>query len=667
MKNRMRKLWGFAVFIFFAASLTAQNNKVLLTVEDENITVDEFLRVYNKNNNAENSIDPKSVSEYLDLYINFKLKVKEAEALGMDTAESFVKELGGYRKQLAQPYLTDQQMTDELIKEAYDRMKYDVRASHILVRVGLEALPKDTLKARSRLNSILKAIKNPEKEFGKAAAEMSEDPSAKQNFGDLGYFTAFQMVYPFETAAYNTKPGTMSKPIRTRFGYHVLYVHDKRPARGEIKVAHILIKVDEVMDDATQSNAEQKINELYTRIQNGDEFDALARQFSDDKSSSAKGGELPMFGTGRMVPEFEDASFALLNDGDISKPIKTQYGWHIIKRLEKNEIPTLEEAERDIKRKISRDGRSQKSQASFIKKLKEEYNFKFDEKAFNEMVSCMDDEFFEGQWTPEENCAGKDKFLFSIEDSKYSNRKEDYTQQDLANFMQRNRRYERNKENLGQKDAILKIIFDKLVSNSVMQFEESNLEVKYADFKDIMREYRDGILLFELMDDMVWTKAIKDTTGLDKFYESNKQNFMWDTRVDAKIFVCKDELVAKKAKKMAKKQLKKGLTNDEVKEKINADSQLNLEIKEDKYLKGDNEIIDQAEWQAGISENLNIDKQIIFVNILQVLPPQPKKIEEARGIITAEYQNYLEKEWIKELRNKYSYKVNDEVLKSINN
>ena len=206
-----------------------------------------------------------------------------------------------------------------------------------------------------------------------------------------------------------------------------------------------------------------------------------------------------------------------------------------------------------------------------------------------------------------------------------------------------------------------------MVSNSVMEFEESNLEVKYADFKDIMREYRDGILLFELMDDMVWTKAIKDTTGLENFYESNKQNFMWDTRADAKIFVCKDELVAKKAKKMAKKQVKKGLTNDEVKEKINADSQLNLEIKEDKYLKGDNEIIDQVEWQAGISENLNIDNQIIFVNILQVLPPQPKKIEEARGIITAEYQNYLEKEWIKELRNKYSYKVNEEVLKSINN
>ena len=663
----MRILLGVIAISLFAVNLNAQNNKVLLTVEDEQITVDEFLKVYNKNNNVDNSIDPKSVAEYLDLYVNFKLKVKEAERLGMDTVTAFVKELGGYRKQLAKPYLTDQEMTDDLIKEAYDRMKYDVRASHVLVRVGLEALPKDTLKARARLNSILKSIKNPEKDFGKAAADLSEDPSAKQNFGDLGYFTAFQMVYPFETAAYTTKPGTISKPIRTRFGYHVLYVHDKRPARGEITVSHILIKLDEDMDDASQANAEQKINELYERIQKGDDFEALARQFSDDKSSAAKGGELPKFGTGRMVPEFEDASFALLKDGEVSKPVKTQYGWHIIKRLEKTDIPSFEDSERELKRKISRDGRSQKSQTSFIKKLKEEYNYTYDEKAFNEMIECMDGDFFEGQWTPETNCSGKNKFLFSIEDTKFSKRKETFTQQDLAKYMLRNRRYERNKENLGQKDAILKIIYDKLVSEVIMNFEEANLEAKYPDFKDIMREYRDGILLFELMDDMVWTKAIKDTSGLESFYKENKQKFMWDTRADAKIYVCKDEVVAKKTRKLAKKQVKKGWTNEEVKSKINADSQLNLEIREGKYLKGDDSIIDQLNWQAGLSENLKIDNQVIFANIIQVLPPQPKKIDEARGIITAEYQNYLEKEWIKELRKRYSYKVNEDVLKAIDN
>lgn len=645
----------------------AQNNQVLLNIEDEKITVDEFLRVYNKNNNAQNSIDPKSVSEYLELYINFKLKVKEAEAMGMDTAENFVKELNGNRIQLAKPYLTDQEKTDELLQEAYNRMKYDVRASHILIRVGLDALPSDTLKARARLNTVLKTIKNPEKDFGKVAAEMSEDPSAKQNFGDLGYFTAFQMVYPFETAAYSTKVGTISKPVRTRFGYHILYVHDKRPARGEIKTAHILVKTEENKEDLNQQNAQKKINEIYEKLKNGEDFASLARQFSDDKSSAVKGGELPIFGTGRMVPEFEEAAFALANNGDFSEPIKTQYGWHIIQRIEKIDIPSFEEVEKELKKKITRDGRSQQTQDSFVEKLKSEYNFKYNEKALKEMVQCMDDEFFEGTWNPQDNCKGKEKELFSVEDSKYSNRKETYTQADLAAFMQRNRRYERTKENLGQKEAILKIIFNKMVASKVMAMEEGNLEAKYPDFRDIIKEYRDGILLFELMDKMVWSKALKDTTGLMNFYEANKQNYMWPERVEAKIFYCNNEKLAKKARKMAKKQVKKGWTDDEIKNKLNADSQLNLEIRGGKYVKGENEIIDSVLWSKGLSENKNIDNQIVFVNIIDVMPPQPKLLDEARGIITADYQSYLEKEWIKELRNKYKFSINQQALKSINN
>ena len=231
--------------------------------------------------------------------------------------------------------------------------------------------------------------------------------------------------------------------------------------------------------------------------------------------------------------------------------------------------------------------------------------------------------------------------------------------------MQSNRRYERTEENLGQKETILGLILDRMVEAKVMQLEDDNLEEKYPEFKDIMKEYRDGILLFELMDEKVWTKAIKDTAGLEAFYEANKTKFMWDKRLDAKIYVCKDEAVAKKARKLAKKQAKKGWSNDRILEKINADSQLALDIREGKYLKGDDPIIDKIEWKQGLSENMNIDNQTIFVSVLQVLPPQPKAISEARGIITAAYQTKLEEDWIKELRNKYNFKVDENVLKSI--
>ena len=372
-----------------------------------------------------------------------------------------------------------------------------------------------------------------------------------------------------------------------------------------------------------------------------------------------------MFGTGRMVPEFEDAAFALKSDGEVSAPIKTQYGWHIIKRLEYEPIPPFEEVEKEIKRKISRDGRSQKTKTAFLDKLKNTYQYKVDEKALKEMVSCMTDDFFEGQWSAEKECAGKEKFLFSLVDVEQDNKKYEYTQADLAQFMQSNRRYERTEENLGQKEIILGLILDRMVEAKVMQLEDDNLEEKYPEFKDIMKEYRDGILLFELMDEKVWTKAIKDTSGLEAFYEANKTKFMWDKRLDAKIYVCKDEAVAKKARKLAKKQAKKGWSNDRILEKINADSQLALDIREGKYLKGDDPIIDKIEWKQGLSENMNIDNQTIFVSVLQVLPPQPKAISEARGIITAAYQTKLEEDWIKELRNKYNFKVDENVLKSI--
>ncbi len=317
----------FAGLLLAASTVQTQaqtKDSVLLNVAGNNITKAEFERVYYKNNNKENSNDEKSVREYLDLYINYKLKVKEAEALKMDTAQAFIDELAGYRKQLAQPYLTDKDVNDNLIKEAYDRLQKDVKASHILLKLNPDALPKDTLAAYNRIMKIReKLLKGAD--FAKMARDSSEDPSAKENSGDLGYFTGMQMVYPFETAAYTTKVGQISMPVRTRFGYHLIKVDDIRPAVGEIHAAHIMIRCTSTDADSIQKEAKRKIDEINGKLKAGAKFEDMVTQYSDDKGSVSNGGILPWFGTGKMVPEFEKAAFALKKEG-----------CHLLKRKKQN-------------------------------------------------------------------------------------------------------------------------------------------------------------------------------------------------------------------------------------------------------------------------------------------------------------------------------------------
>ena len=324
-------------FLIGSVSLFAQKkDAVLLTVDGQDVTLSEFEAVYKKNNRDE-VVDQEDLAEYLELYINFRLKVREAESLGLDTVKKFIEELKGYQKQLAKPYLTDKGVTKKLIDEAYERSQTDIRASHILLKIGPEALPKDTLEVYNKIMALRKkALKG---DFAAIAKQSSEDPSAKDNGGDLGWFSVLRMVYPFETAAFNTKPGDISMPVRTRFGYHILNVVNRRDAQGEMRAAHIMIKTgkDAIAEDV--KNAEAKANEVKDLLDKGQSFEDIAKKYSEDKGSSNKGGELPKFGTGRMVPAFEEAAYTLKEDGDISAPVLTDYGWHIIKRLERFGVP----------------------------------------------------------------------------------------------------------------------------------------------------------------------------------------------------------------------------------------------------------------------------------------------------------------------------------------
>ncbi|MFN5710396.1 MAG: peptidylprolyl isomerase [Bacteroidota bacterium] len=656
---KLRKLYVLTFAItccHMVAQAQTSADQVLMTVAGKNITKSEFEAIYHKNNNKSASADSKSLQDYLELFINFKLKVREAEELGLDTVAAFKNELEGYRKQLAAPYLTDNEVNDMLLKEAYDRMKKDVRASHILIKCDAAALPKDTLiaynKAIAARNRILKG-----EDFSKVARELSEDPSAKDNGGDLGYFTSMQMVYTFETAAFSAETNKVSMPVRTRFGYHIILKTDERPNQGQITVAHIMVKTpqkDAAVKDTSKTDPKAKIDEMYAKIKAGADFAEMAKQFSDDKGSAKKGGELPMFGTGRMVIEFEKAAFALKNDGDMSMPIQTQYGWHIIKRLSKKELGSFDELKPELKAKIGKDSRSQNGKESMIAKIKKQYNFKENLKLRDEFVKVMDTTFFDAKWKHEAAAKLNKDALFSIGEKTYS-------QKDFAMYLE-NHQSKRAKTDF---TLLVKDMYKEFVNESCLGYEESKLASKYPEFKALLQEYRDGILLFDLTDKNVWSKAVKDTTGLKVFYEENKSKYMWDTRAEATVYKCATEKVAADVRKMLKDKAKKKYTNDDILKAINKDSQLNLNIETGKYSKGENDIVDKFEWKKGLSANSTVDKQVVFVDFENIIAPTNKSIAEAKGLITADYQNYLEKQWIASLRNKYQFSVDKAVLSTV--
>ncbi len=656
MNTKFAKFALALLLTVFVVKAQAQINdeSVLLTIGGEKVTRGEFLRIFIKNNpTGASGIDKKAVTDYLDLFVNFKLKVKEAKDMGLDTAKAFNAELRGYRKQLAVPYLTDKDVNESLLTEAYDRSKYDVKASHILIRVDENALPKDTAAAYKKILSIRDKILKGE-DFAKMADMYSEDPSAKENKGDLGYFTVFNMVYPFESAAYTTPSGQVSMPIRTRFGYHLVKVVDKRQAQGTVRTAHIMVKIPKDAKQADIDAAKVKIDEVYNKLKAGESFEDLATKYSDDKASAKKVGELHWIGTGRMVPEFETASFGLGKAGDYSAPVLTQYGWHIIKLLEKKGVPPFDEVKNDYKSKIAKDSRSEKGKEVLIARIKTQATFKEDPKALAEFYKVVDSTLYDGNWVTSKALA-LNKFMFSLGTTVY-------TQQDFAKYIGTHQ-VKRGKE--VALAGVVNSLYAKFVEESALTYEDSQLENKYPAFRDLLNEYRDGMLLFEITDKKVWSKAVEDTLGLKGFYEQNKNSYLWGERVNATVFKCANADVAKRLRKYLKKNAKKNPTNEQILKEINKDSQLDLQIEEGVYAKGENEVVDKAGTVVGLSADIEAEKSVNIVRVNTVIPQQPKSIAEARGLITADYQNFLEKQWLENLRKKYATSVDKEVLESI--
>lgn len=639
------------VTCFAAFALQAQNNDYVIEVNNKKISKTEFLQIYLKNN-QQPKFDKKSIDEYLELYKKFKLKVLEAEALGYDTLPKLKKELQGYRKTLATPYLIDKQENQKVVEEAYKRLQKEVKASHILIRLEGNASPEDTAKAYAKILNIKKRVESGE-DFSKLAKELSDDPSAQTNAGDLGYFTAFQMVFPFEEAAYSTPVGQISSIVRTRFGYHILKVVDQRPARGIMKAAHIMIAVKRDGNTEDIAVGKKKIDEIHTKLLAGEKFEDLATNFSDDPGSSEKGGKLPEFGSGtttRMVPEFEEVAFQLKNNGDFSEPLQTDFGFHIIKRLELMPLASFDIMKKELQTKVNRDDRSKKTQTVLINKLKVEYAYTdVSKKGLKWFVKHIDSNYYKGKWNADK--LKNDELLFSLKGIKYS-------QKQFANYLISNYRAVSKTNN---KELVNKQ-YDNWVSSEILKYEDSQLENKYPEFKALMQEYHDGVLLYEIMTDKVWNKANKDTTGLKNFYEGHKMDYQWKDRIDAMVYECLDKNIANQVVKMLKNDT---ITSKHILTKLNEKSELNLKVKTNKYEISEVSYLKGRTFKLGTNPIYEFGGKFYVIKVSQLIPAGPKLLIDAKGLITSDYQNYLEQEWLKELARKYSFSINEPVIYSL--
>jgi peptidyl-prolyl cis-trans isomerase SurA len=646
--NTMKKII-IAVSIFFAFQAQAQRN--VMTVDGKQVSEQEFLQIYLKNNN-DPKFDKESMDTYIELFKKFKLKVAEAEALGYDTIPKLKNELAGYRKQLATPYLIDSAANYALVEQAYTRSKEEIRAAHILIKCDENASPNDTLIAYNKLFALKKRIANGE-DFATVAKGNggSEDPSAKMNGGDLGFFTAFQMVYPFEEAAYNTAVGQLSNIVRTRFGYHFLKVSDKRAARGTLKTAHIMVAIAKEATQEEKNAAEKKINELHELLKKGANFEETAKIHSDDPSSNSKGGVLPPFGTGtstRMIPEFEDAGFLLKADNDFSMPILTQYGYHIIKRLELLPVPTFDKMKKDLQTKVNKDERAAKTQDFFITKLKKEYNYKYTgKKSLKWFNKNIDSTYLQGTWNASKLTSNKALFVIN---------KKKFTQKDFAEYLVKSIRSTK-------KMTVNEIVVSKYKAfekESILAYEESRLEMKHADFKALMKEYHDGVLLYEVMNDQVWQKASKDTSGLKSFFEQNKSKYQWKDRVNATVYECTTEKIASEVYNMLKSS--DTINSKQVIAKINKDTELNLKVRTNTYETQDIPYLKNQNINKGLNKVYAFENKFYVIKVEESMMAQGKTLQEARGMAVSDYQNELEKTWLSSLAIKHPIIINKDVL-----
>ena len=592
----MRK--HFILIALAALSTGAFAEKPLMTINGKPVSAEEFLYIYEKNNQA-GAIDPKTMDEYLDMFINFKLKVAEAEAQGIDTTEAFKKELKGYRAQATPKYLQDNQAMDSLVEMSWRHMSKDRRAAHIAIqcpptadsaqeaeslakineayeRVTVGKLKVEKKKVKGKWQNVEKRL--PVEAFEAVAREVSTDPSVQETGGELGWITPFRYVYPLEEAVYNTEIGKISAPFRTQYGFHIVLVEEERDHR-EVKASHIMKMTPRGESDSVVA-AKKALIDSIAAIVTPENFAEVAKAESDDRGSSARGGDLGWFGKGMMVKDFEDVAFSL-QAGQISKPFQTMYGWHIMYKEDERGIQPLDSMRSHVERQVQRDERAKEADKSFIRKTRKEYN----------LPAEMSDE-------------------------------------------------------------------------DVKAYADEHLEEKYPELKNLVQEYHDGILLFEVSLREVWDKAAKDTAGLEQFFAANKKKYTWDApHFKGWLLQCKDKNSAKAAQAIIK-----SADPDSVKSyiahRINQDSVTYVKAQRGLWEQGKNAAVDKYGLKIKKAE-FTPNEQLPYVVCVGKKLKAPATWDDEKGKVTTDYQDFLEKAWIEKLRAKYPVVIDEEVWKSI--
>jgi len=616
----------FYVFLLCSGwTFGQEGEEVLFTIEGEEVYTREFLRVYEKNKEIVVEEEGKGFDDYFDLFLDFKLKLRQAQDQDLDTSSTYQSDLAKYREQLVQPYLQNPEALDELTKEAYDRSVMEVNASHILIRVSPDAAPADSLAAFEKISAARNEIMAGQ-DFETVARAYSEDPSVEQNDGNLGYFSAFAMVYAFENAAYDTPVGEVSEPFRTQFGYHLVKVLDRRESPGEIEVSHIMVKKDSLQPGKSR----EKIDEIYRSLEQGDDFARIAQEHSDDLSSAKKGGRLPKFGTGRMIREFEEVAFSLENEGDYSEPFSTQFGWHILKLDKKHPIPSYEDLKPRLEAKVKNGSRAGYVERSLAGKVGKDYELVINMRLLN---STRDIEELKG-----------------VSDTILQVQERVFSADDFYQFAQAGRN-----KTIGE-------LFDTYKNKQIIEYYKDHLEDNNPEFAATFKEYREGLLLFELLQKQIWDRSEQDSVELEKYFKEHRDRYNWRKRADVLIGSCTQREKAEQVRRL----LLNGRSPESIKEAINEGATIHVLFSQGKLEEGSSKLPQGYQFELGVSEIYEEDQsQYTLMRVDRIYPETRKELNEARGEVLNDYQNYLEEQWVLGLRETYAVKINKRNYKEL--
>jgi len=638
---------------FLAATLGAQKDgDVLFTVADKPVTVGEFRYIYGKTNGEEAAYDKASVEEYLDLYERFKLKVARAKDMGLDTISALQRELAGYRRQLADNYLVDRQVTDRLVETLYERQKTDLEFSHILLKFKGNPLPSDTLALYNKAKAMKDGITA--KNFAISAADLSEDKFSSSRGGKIGYITAPfpKGMHHLEAALYDAPLNKVVGPVRTGLGYHLAIKTASRPARREMEVAHILIRKPEGttnMPVPAQLQAAQKM------LKNDKDWAEVVSRISEDSKTKGNAGYLGFFGINKYEPAFENAAFALTEDGQVSDIIETSAGFHLIRRISLRGVQPLSVVRPLLETKVKADGRFEDAKLQMVQNIRTKADVKEDKAVFGRFSSrLVDSTFFDFQWKP----------LTDTDDAPLLVIGKDY-RLGLDQFQEFLRKNSRKRVSMGRSAnaaTVANDLYNQWVNEQLMAYAESRLEEDFPDFAALMREYREGILLFEATKLEVWDKASEDTTGLKAYYAANQKDYQWEERATVSHYT-----VAAKSGVDVNEVLAFAATND-LDKTLDKFGRANVDVITDDYeLSRLGELGELTAKPGSLTKVTNDLRKgtASFYKVEALLPARQKELREARGYVIADYQDQLEREWVEKLRKQYPVKINKKVLSKL--